>query len=136
MSEDRLRELKDKASQLGHNLGPPLIDKEAELRAEARKKLAPGSEVLKFEIVLDMMLSHLRGDRLLSDTAAAYTAVGLMIVAAVTGIAITTVPIATVASDLAVLGFVYTVLRDEIEGYVLWRRKTEPDYAPDDDVLL
>lgn len=136
MSEERLQELKDEVSQLGHNLGPPLIDKEEELRAEARNQLAPESEVLKFEVILDMMLSHLRGEHLLSDSAAAYTAVGLMIVAAATGVGLAVAPVAALASDIAVLSFVYATLRDEIEGYILWRRKTEPDYAPNDEVLI
>ena len=136
MSEKRLRELKDELSQIGHNLGPQLIDTEGELRTKARKKLAPDSEVLKFEIMLDMMLSHLSGKHLLSDSAAAYTAVGLMIVAAATGVGITIVPVATLATDIAVLSFIYTILRNEIEEYVLWRRETEPDYAPNDEVLL
>lgn len=129
MSKERLKQLKEEVSQIGHNLGPPLLEKEEKLRAEARNKLTPETEFKKFAVILDMMGSHVRGERLLSDVPAAYVAVGLMIVAGFTGVGIGVSPITVLAGDVAVLGLVYATLREEIEAYIQWRRKEEPEYA-------
>ena len=129
MSNERLKQLTEEVSQVGHNLGPPLLEKEEELRAKARNKLTPETEFERFSVILDMMGSHVRGERLLPDMALAYVAVGLMIVAGFTGVGIALSPITVLAGDVAVLGLVYATIREEIEAYIQWRREEEPDYA-------
>ena len=129
MSNERLKQLTEEVSQVGHNLGPPLLEKEEELRAKARNKLTPETEFERFSVILDMMGSHVRGERLLPDMALAYVAVGLMIVAGFTGVGIALSPITVLAGDVAVLGLVYATIREEIEAYIQWRREEAPEYA-------
>ena len=127
--DKRLEELKEQAAKIGHNLGPSLVEAEEELLRKASEVLEPRSELKKFEVILDMMGSHVRGERLLPEMSAAYVAVGLMIVAGFTGIGLSIAPLAVAAGDVAVLVAIYATLRGEISTYVDWRRNDDPNYA-------
>ncbi|GGE53466.1 hypothetical protein [Actibacterium pelagium] len=133
MTKERLEELKEQVASIGHNLGPAFLEAEERVRTEVDKLVPtepePETELERAKIVLDLMSSHIRGEYLLPEPSAAYTAVGFLIIAAYTGVTIATVPAISVAGDVAILGFIYAALREEIEEYVQWRRKAEPDYA-------
>jgi hypothetical protein len=96
---------------IGHNLGPALQQHAEEIHARATAHPELKKYATEIRVMVDMLRSHLSGERPLPAKTSAYVFGGLALVATMTSI-----------------GFTATALHDDIEDYVAWRAPRDPAY--------
>jgi hypothetical protein len=113
---------------IGHNLGPALQQHAEEIHARATAHPELKKYATEIRVMVDMLRSHLSGERPLPAKTSAYVFGGLALVATMTSVGIATGPISTLLLDSVVIGFTATALHDDIEDYVAWRAPRDPAY--------
>jgi hypothetical protein len=129
LSPEQQEHLTRQIEAIGHNRGPALIEHRDEIIERAARHHRLRAEVIGIRVMFDMLRSDVNGEYVLPAPTNAYVAVGVGLVAAITGFSIVAEPFGAVLLDAVVVSFIIASLHGEIEQYVDWRVSRDPSYA-------
>lgn len=121
-------ELEKRIASIGHNQGPALVARADEILESAATHHRLKAELTGIRVMLDMLRSHLSGERLMPFRTTGYVVVGLSLVCLLTGLSIAAEPLGVGLVDAVVLAAILAALDGEIGDYATWRAARDPSY--------
>src|SRR5215472_14691083 len=88
---------------IGHNQGPALLEHSDKIVEHAARHHRLKAELTGIRVMLDMLRSEIAGEYKLPATTTGYVSVGLLLVAAITGVGILTQPFSALLLDAPVI---------------------------------
>jgi len=128
LSPEQSAHLERHVAGIGHNQGPTLVEHADEILERVAGHDRLKAELTSIRVMLDMLRSHLNGERVLSKPVEGYVMMCLIVASAITGLGIATAPVSAILADAAVVGFIVATLHGEIDQYVDWRILRDPSY--------
>jgi uncharacterized membrane protein YkvA (DUF1232 family) len=125
---DLIREFEGSLDQVRIEKAERLLAEEARLFAGVREKSQLSKELTRVRVLFHMLQDHVRSKYHVSPRAIAAIVAGLSYLIWPADLIPDFIPVLGQLDDLAVILLVWLIVRGEIEPYVKWRARHDPEY--------